>query len=318
MNTRVPPGIESIASKRPSSQIRRTWKQGRYVYEKQYVPDDWGGTSDVVKSRARQEVRLIELMQRSGVFQGDLGTVQIESSDPDQASISTFEIPGKSLDECLHDRTLRSSGKLIRAFTLAGEWIRRFQTLPLFEGCAERQSALDPTDLRAYCQLRLDSLSDYGYSWPSAELSDQLLKRITESIEASSADDLEEVWVHADFAPGNLLWDGEKLTPIDFAMAHGGRRLEDVVYLIHRLEMQAIYRPWIRWPVQNWRRAILGGYGHSDAHRSPMYQALMIKNLICRIHTYVRRPARSQKQAVHDRWVRYVLRRRLKQFAGGT
>ena len=89
--------------------------------------------------------------------------------------------------------------------------------------------------------------------------------------------------------------------------------LEDATYLIHRIEMHSIYRPWLRLPVAAIRRAILRGLGVSTADQSAAYQMLMLKHQICRLQTYVRRPASSFKQALHDRWVRSVLRRRLQQ-----
>ena len=87
--------------------------------------------------------------------------------------------------------------------------------------------------------------------------------------------------------------------------------LADVTYLIHRLEMQQIYRPWKCWPIGVWKRALLRGYGRDDAEISPMYRALMIRYRICRLLTYVRRSPRDLKQRLHDCWVRSILRYKL-------
>jgi hypothetical protein len=107
------------------------------------------------------------------------------------------------------------------------------------------------------------------------------------------------------------------LTAIDFATAHSMFPLLDVTYFVHRLEMQRVYRPWKAWPIAAWRRAFLRGYGRPDADRSPMWQALMIRHLLCRLTTYVLRPPRNAKQAMHDRYVRWWLRRRLSRAAQG-
>ena len=129
---------------------------------------------------------------------------------------------------------------------------------------------------------------------------------------------MNRVWVHADYSPCNLMWDGRVLTPIDFAMVRAGTPLEDATYLIHRIEMQRIYRPWLRLPGAAIRQAILRGLGVRTADQSAAYQMLMLKHQICRLHTYSRRPAKSLKQSLHDRWVRTMLRRRLLQAVKNT
>ncbi len=311
---------EDAATRRPSSRIQRCVRDGAAVYEKQYLPDDWGGTEEVVRERAKREVELIELLESSQLFGGELGLVKIESSVPADATIATYEIAGRDLDQwirqsvplkVLHFRSADGE-PLDRAMELAGRWLQKFQSIPLTESCRVSLSQLDPSSLKDYCALRLDSLGDYGYRWPDRKTRDRILDRLDHLEQPSSSRaDAEEVWVHADYAPGNILWDGTTATPIDFAMARAGRRLDDVTYFIHRLEMQQVYRPWRAWPLSSWREAFLKGYGQPDANQSPLYQALMIKNLVCRLHTYVRRPAKNMKQALHDRWVRRVLRQKL-------
>lgn len=194
---------------------------------------------------------------------------------------------------------------------LAGLWLRRFQQVELQDCDREPISELDPVDLVEYCRLRLNGLNDMGYRWPDSRVREQILDWIKKLDHAADDGEKTFAWAHGDYAPGNIIWDGHTLTPIDFAMACAERPLHDVTYLIHRLEMQRIYRPWKRWPIAVWKRAILRGYGRPDAEASPMYQALMIKHLICRLHTYVRRPPKSLKQKLHDKWVRAVIRRRL-------
>ena len=195
---------------------------------------------------------------------------------------------------------------------LAGYWLHRFQELAIARHEGQPiVSTLDPESLDAYCRIRLHSLRDYGYRWPNATEFTRIIERVAQLEDAALPRDRHRVWAHADFAPGNIIWNGTKLTVIDLAMAHADRPLLDVTYFIHRLEMLRVYRPWKRWPIEFWKRAFLRGYGRPDAESSPMYRALMIRHLICRLHTYVRRPPRDLKQKLHDKWVRAVLRRKL-------
>ncbi|MEE2936846.1 MAG: phosphotransferase [Planctomycetota bacterium] len=196
---------------------------------------------------------------------------------------------------------------------LAGRWLRVFQSIPITEESCHPISSTDPSDLVEYCELRLDSLKrDFSYRWPDAGLQQKLLDCVARlQDQATSEYAPTSVWTHSDFAPGNLMWGNGILTPIDFAMAGAGNPLADAAYLIHRTEMARVYRPWIRLPVAAVARAIFRGLGQPEAEQSATYELLTLKNLICRLHTYVRRSPRNRIQAIHDRWVRGVVRSRL-------
>lgn len=299
---------QATTERRVSSTISRRMKDGHAVFQKRYLPEDWGATPEVVRARAKREVALLQQIKGSDLFGEALGVVQIESFDCEESTISTYEIEGASLDDWIHQKDKRSAS-LIDAMNCAGRWLRQFQSLPLTPESRQRLSTLDPDSMLEYCQIRLDSLEDYGYRGISPKERTRLLGVISRLDDSTAG--YTQVWTHADYAPGNLMWDGTTLTPIDFAMARAGRPLEDACYLLHRLEMQKVYRPWIRWPTQQWSDAFLSGYGFPDAASTPAYRLLAIKNLICRLHTYARRKPSSRKQACHDAWVRSTLRRKL-------
>lgn len=301
--------LSADATIRVSSHIRRRVCRGEAVYEKQYTTDDWGGTAEVIRKRAEREYRLLQDLQSSGLFRRRLGVVRVASCDPQQATIATHEIIGQPLGSWLRDGSPRR--KSLRPWYLAGAWLRTFQSLPIPESAFERLSEKDSPCLVHYCDLRLRSIREEGYPWPDAPTHRRLLRAI-EKVDSGKEDwQRQQVWVHADYAPGNLLWGGGVLTPIDFATARTGGPLEDATYLIHRLEMQRVYRPWLRLPTAAFAQAILRGLGRPQADKSPGYKALMIRHLVCRLHTYVRRPPCHLRQSVHDRWVRAVVRRRL-------
>jgi hypothetical protein len=127
-------------------------------------------------------------------------------------------------------------------------------------------------------------------------------------VERVPTGDQEPVWCHHDYCAGNMIWNGRTLTVIDFGMAGPGVPLLDVTYFIHRIAMLRIYVPWKRWPVGAWTRAFLRGYGRPEAAASPMYQALMIRHLLCRLLTYVHKPPHGLKQRLHNPWVRRCVR----------
>jgi len=294
---------------RPSSQIQRTVRDGAVVYEKQYVTNEWDDDSDLIRYRARREVELLRQIAKSDRFGGRLGVVRIADADPDTATIATYEIEGISLEQFIHSS--HDAATNLTPWFLAGRWLRQFQSLPLTSVEPEAASKRDPPDIVDYCDLRLRSLSDFDYRWPDESIRRTLLQAIEHLRDRCRPADVRPVWVHADYSHGNLMWDGRVLTPIDFAMVRNGTPLDDASHLIHRAEMQQVYRPWMRLPVASIRQAVLRGMGVPAADRSAAYQMLMLKHKICRLHTYVRRPARNLKQSLHDRWVRQILRSQL-------
>ena len=296
--------------KRASSQIQRVIRDGVVIYKKEYITNDWDNDIAVVRQRAQREVELCQRIDGSNLFGGRLGVVSIVDADPFAATISTCEVIGISLEQFIQEHKDAESTRI--PWFLAGRWLRQFQRLKLVGVPSVGISSRDPTDLVEYCDLRLRSLAEYGYTWPSDSTRKALLQTIEELRNRCEQAEIKPVWVHADYAPGNLMWDGRILTPIDFAMVRTGAPLEDATYLIHRLEMHKVYRPWLRLPVRECRDAILRGLGRRNAQQSPAYQMLMMKHLICRLHTYVRRPPKSLKQSLHDRWVRKCIRQKLR------
>ncbi|MCA9140726.1 MAG: phosphotransferase [Planctomycetales bacterium] len=299
---------------RSSSRLRRKLREGSTVYEKHYVTNDWDDDMNVIQKRACDEISLLRQMASADGFRQRLGVVRIAECDPTVPMISTFEVSGDSLENCiLHHRSFRSD---LRPWLTAGRWLKQFQRLSLPPEIHERCSRRDPADMVEYCDLRLKSLSEFGYLWPGADLHRSILDVVDQLQVLSKAESVSTVWVHSDFSPGNIMWDGRTITPIDFAMATEGHPLADATYLIHRMEMHQIYRPWLRIPVDHIRRAVLRGLGVPASDSTAAYRMLMIKHQICRLHTYVRRPARAMKQALHDCWVRGVLKRKLRHAAG--
>ena len=295
---------------RESSTIVRTVQSGRVVYQKRYLHGDLGLTEDVVRRRFERECKLNDRLHASGLFSQRLGIVPIISTEPAQALLVMGEVPGCPLETLIFNQFRQPNRESLRAFFLAGRWLQQFQKLGMTNADCEVISDLNSHNLVEYCKLRLTKLVEV-YKYLNLSLIERLLNRLDYLVCQSDESDRRFVWSHGDYALGNIIWDGRTLTPIDFGMAQGDFPLADVTYLIHRLEMQQIYRPWKHWRVGIWKRALLRGYGRDAAEMSPMYRALMIRHQICRMLTYVRRPPRDIKQRLHDCWVRGTLRYKL-------
>ena len=289
------------------SKVDREARDGRVVYLK----GDWGSTGEVIRARTKREAEVIGQLAEASQIGRRLGAVQLVSVDPSRATLVTEAAPGKPLSDYLLSSYRSVGPECLRDLWLAGKWLQVFQELPILPGDEIRISEHDPEDLVAYCDVRLKKIQSLGYKWLTETIRGRVLETVGRLVAGSPQGDQRRVWCHHDYAPGNVLWDGTTLTGIDFAMAGLDVPLVDATYFIHRLEMLPIYRPWKRWPIAAWKRAFLRGYGRPDAEASPMYEALMIRHLLCRLQTYVRRPPENLKQRLHNKWVRRCVREKL-------
>ncbi|MGE0374264.1 MAG: phosphotransferase [Planctomycetaceae bacterium] len=308
------PSTPPLEVTRRNSVIRREVRDGVPVYVKQSQTQDWEASAAQIRERSSHEADVLRRIAESGRFHGRLGATDLIASQPEEAIIITREVPGRPLQEFLLTSYRRDPNQdCLRALLLAGRWLNAFQQLPV---CAQDLAPLSehsPHDHVEYCAIRLRKLSDLGYRGLNPDAQQRLLKAVQDGIECSSADDRRHVLCHGDFAAFNVLWDSHVLTGIDLTQAQTSAPLLDVTYFLHRLELLPIYFPWKHWPVDLWRRAFLKGYGRPAAAESPMYRALMIRHLLCRLQTYVRRPRAGWRDRLHTPWVIHHVRRRLLQ-----
>lgn len=306
----VPARGDLVVRRWATSDVSRVEADGRIVYVKHYLPQkDLGVTLEVIRTRTAREIDLFERMQSSPPPHSRLGTLNLVHADADAGVLVTEEAPGRPVSPLLLQRSVTPGA--LRAFYLAGKWLRWFQSLPVRPGDERQIMDDDPPDLVEYCDVRMRKIRELGYGWPDTAVRERISAQLRKLLGRSSPDDLRSVWSHGDYGAQNMLWDGHTLTPLDFGTAHLGYPLLDITYLIHRMEMLRIYFPWRRWPVRAWKRAVLRGYGRPDADRSPMYQAMMIRHLHCRLKTYVRRPPLNLKQRIHNAWTRQCVRAKL-------
>ncbi len=287
-----------------NSDTRRQIIDGRAVYSKQHLPNGWLDTPELTKAKAFCEAEIINALANHPRMTGRLGTMTVVETDFEHCRIVTREVPGMLLQDALfttRDRTSRRS--LLAGLYLAGKWLRVFQSLST-DTSVDVSSPANPADLIDYCDLRLQTLTKLGHRWPTENARRSTIAWLRQRVEATGDEQLTKVWCHGDYGPFNMIWDGYRLTPIDFATASLDLPLTDLTYLIHRIEMLPIQFPWRRWPVAMWRKACLRGYGLPQADRLPIYRALALRHLLCRLQSLVRRPPQGRKQALHNAWVK--------------
>ncbi len=295
---------QEILIDRPSSRLRREIRDGQGVYFKEYSPSKDGRTPEVIRARTAREADLLLRLTASCQFTRRLGVPRIVAADPALALIATAEIPGQTLETILvgpyRTRIARDTS---RALWLAGRWLKTFETTEVRDSDLENISPHEPTDLVEYCEVRLRNIQSAGIRWLNSRKILEVERRLGEWLDSVSLNDRTTRWCHGDFAPVNILWDGQKLTAIDFAMARVDLPFVDATYFLHRLEMLAIYFPWRRWPLAAWKRAFLAGFGRPSVELSPLWRAQRVRHLLCRLQTYARRPTSSLKQTCHRAWI---------------
>jgi len=279
----------------------------RSIFVKTYVPDGWDQSHETVPLRVAREATVIARLGGVGGLRGRLGVPRLVDHVPALGTVATEAVSGTTLDKVL----ARNGEDCRRAVFLAGKWIQRLQSLRIELADYASYTEIDPDDLIMYCDIRLRALSERGLRWVTRRRTAAILNTVDSLLRASSATSRSRSWCHCDYSPGNIIWDGFKLTPIDFGNARIDLELLDVATFVHRLEMIALVRPWRFWPVRKWADAFVRGYGRPNVSSDPVFQAIAIRLLLCRLLTNVRRVAQNRRQAGHDFWMRACLKRRL-------
>lgn len=276
---------------------------GQSVFVKQYHGGDWGRPPEVMQAQAAAEVDVVRRISSQLEVSPRLGRMRIVQSDPHDASLTTEKVPGESVQAALlQSRPTTRRGSCTRAILLAGRWLRMFQDIPT-DGFSPVQAETEPFEMVDYCDIRLRTLLDLHVAWPKAADRDLILDWLRQRMRETPDSLKQPRWCHGDFGPTNLFWDGQILTPIDFATCSLNYSLIDATYFIHRLEMLRLRFPWRRWPITLWRRAILRGYGTPEAQKLPIYSALALRHLLCRLQTLVYYHPCDLKQRFHNAWL---------------
>jgi tRNA A-37 threonylcarbamoyl transferase component Bud32 len=211
-----------------------------------------------------------------------LGAVRPIACIPDDLVIVTEEVPGATLSDLLELRgAWRPAQPAIRELAgvlhHVGAWLRAFQGIE----SPGRRVLLG--DMRAYLDVRLRRLVDS----PRGALDEAERQRLLGYFDATAQDvaaaDLEEVGVHADLAPSNVLVNGTTVTIIDFAMAATGGRYLDVARLYTQLDFLTAkpkFRPRV---VKALQQALLDGFEPGLTSDRPFFRLFLLQHVICHV-----------------------------------
>jgi hypothetical protein len=237
-----------------------------------------------ISARVAQDFETTSRVRAALSRWNDLGVVRGVACYPDHLASVTEETAGTTLSEYLHGGAmwLSAHGRLIDATATmerVGRWVRAFQTIAPSQGC------LTLDRLRSYVDLRLARLVEL----PAAGFDATDRRRVLAHIDRLWRDvdpvDLEEVPIHADLAPGNIIVTPGRITVLDFAMSSAGSRLHDLSRLFLQVELMTL-KPQFRPPVlRQLNASMLRGFDPElDASR-PMFRLLSMQHRVNHLAT---------------------------------
>lgn len=297
------------------SSVERLERDGCGVYIKQFHTTGWQQSPEIVRARIEREADILDRLQFAWSGRGNrLGRVRCLEADPAALRMTLAEVPGEMLlDQLVKSSKGRAPAMSVVPAYLAGRWLRTFQELPQAPADSRRLND-DPAEFVDYCDLRLEQLRQQRPSWLSVSQRERVHRVLEKLFALAPEEDRRSVWCHADFYPGNIIWDGHTLTPIDLSMCRLDYPLVDLTYFVHSLYVLQMQFPWRRWPVESWETAILRGFGRPDAARKPMYQAMMIRHVLCKLTGLIRSRAQGLGK-IHNLYIAHRARAR---FSGLT
>ena len=236
-----------------------------------------------------------------------LGAVRPVACYDDALTIVTEEAAGVTLLDALRAGAAWFPGRarmnaLAGTLEAVGRWLHRFQGFRPGGGHVTVES------LRDYVDTRLKRMVDRDVM-PAAQR-EQMLSHLESLGRLVTSGDLEEVAVHADLAPANILVSDRGIVVLDFAMTGRGTALHDITRLHMQLDLLRA-KPHFRRPViAALQEALLRGFDPGLSSRRPLFRLLSMLHHVNHLGTLALRreafPGRlvsGRAIGMHRRWI---------------
>lgn len=231
----------------------------------------------------------------------DLGVLRPVACYSDELTIVTEEVRGQTLGAYL-DReaswfpSQRTRQDLERTLQNIGRWLRAFQAIE------PRSSLASVVTLRDYVAVRLGRLVESGV-WSLAQRR-LVLDHLDQLGDQVSVDELGEVMVHADLAPGNILVSDGRVTVIDLGMIKKGAALHDISRLHMQLDILRAKPQFRSVIVDRLQRALLTGYDPALTPDRPLFRLLSMLHRINHLATLSLNPESFPGRVISRRVLR--------------
>jgi hypothetical protein len=278
----------------------------RHVFIKIFKPKDPGAGIDLQARVMRDFTMTCEIHTFMSQWKG-LGAVRPIACYEEALAIVTEQADGVTLLDALQRHAVWFPNRA-RVAELAGwheavgRWLKRFQG---FHPGGPRQSV---DALRDYVDTRLQRL--VGHDVITRAEREQILQHLGALGRLTSAADLEEVAVHADLAPANILVSPHGVVVLDFAMAGRGTALHDISRLHMQLDLLRAKPQFRRAVMAPLQAALLRGFDPGLTPHHPLFRLLSMLHHVNHFGTLALRrealPGRIVSRraiGMHRRWI---------------
>jgi hypothetical protein len=279
-----------------------------HLFVKVFKPKSIDGGLDAMRQRVARDFDTTR--QVFAAMRGDdrIGVVPPVACYPDLLAMATEQVTGVTLLERLEaDAPWFPSEsrlhQLLEIMATTGRWIRVFQGSIAGGGCATADG------LRAYIDHRLQRLVRADATFTVQDRA-RVLRHIDSLGAQLSATDLQEVAIHSDLGPGNVLVSGRRIVVLDFGMTKLGTRLHDLTRLYAQIELLSV-KPWYRPEViAQLQRALIAGFDPALSVDRPLFRLLLLLHRVNHLTSLTVTRARVP-EAFYNRLVSRQHRRRI-------
>ncbi len=235
----------------------------------------------------------------------------------DLAVIAQEAVPGESLSSRIHRYGRLRPGSDVLAELKghcegAGRWLR-----VLHDSHRDAAAPLDITKLRHDVRCRLEVVSAADPSNLDPACCKEILQVFDAAAGSVGPEDLKTTLVHGDFALGNILVDGDRVTVIDFSRTASGSAFQDLARFHHQLRLflaKFIYRQKV---VAELALAFRKGYRCEGWEETPLFRIFTLRHILTHWKGRVSSRGRSLRERIYHRILRRWHRREIDRLLRG-
>ena len=310
----------STARYENSNMLRAQWQragENRYLLLKQYVlPQDIALAHEVdlrqvMVTRIQKDYATMEMLHAYWENSAKFEIPRPIACYPDLLILAMDECLGQDLTILIRQKArfypdTRTMEHLKDLCYLCGEWVKAHQQGNFGK---EQPATFYLEAFLEYIDIRLCNLVKSSHVSLDESLHQEILRYARRRWRDLKAVETRTVDIHGDYAPSNVMTNGEKLVVIDFTTYGHGSIYHDLSRFYHQLEMylsKPIFRPKV---IRCLQRALLNGYDASLTPQNPLFELMLVQHTLCHLIGI----ARLEQVPFHRRWYnRRVIRRHIR------
>lgn len=287
----------------------RTDSESFFAYVKLYNVD--GCTPEYIGLMRQRGVRDFETTRRVHLLMqsvSGISTLRPIAFLPDHLAVVTEEVHGTTLGQLLTKKAgwyqeREPLDDLCTVMARIGVWLRTVQTLDV----PSARFSLD--GMREYLDVRLGRLVRHGGL--AAQERCGILSFFDERCADVAEADLQEVVIHGDLSPSNVMIAGTNVTVLDFEMWRTGSVFHDLSRIYHQIELRKL-KPWFKpSALDRLLEATITGFDPTLSPERPLFELLTLQHVINKLTKLTTQPV-GRLSGAYSWYVTQCLRRWLR------